>query len=126
MSTYDVIYREAHEAGCDAVEKANVVPMIVGTPSTTFGNDIDHSKPTYYVADGVCGFAWVNVKPGNSGFAKYLKSMGRARKDSYYGGVSVWISDYNQSMQRKETYAHAFARVLNSHGINAYSMSRMD
>ena len=30
--------------------------MVVGTPTTPLGNDIDYSKETYYVADGLCGF----------------------------------------------------------------------
>lgn len=79
------------------------------------------------VNDGVCGFAWVNIKPGNSGFAKFLKNNGYARKDDYYGGVTVWVSGYNQSMQKKEAYAGAFARSLRDAGFDrVYSMSRMD
>ena len=31
-------------------------PMVVGTPTTPLGDDIDYSKDTYYVADGMCGF----------------------------------------------------------------------
>ena len=27
------------------------------------GDDIDYTKDTYYVADGMCGFAWINIKP---------------------------------------------------------------
>ena len=30
--------------------------MVVGTPTTPLGDDIDYSKDTYYVADGMCGF----------------------------------------------------------------------
>ena len=38
-------------------------PMVVGTPTTPLGDDIDYTKDTYYVADGMCGFAWINIKP---------------------------------------------------------------
>jgi hypothetical protein len=93
--------------------------------------------PTMYVTDragriveevteGVCGFAWVNVKPGNSAFARYLKETNVARKDSYYGGVTVWVSHFNQSYERKMAYARAFAGVLQQHGINAHAMGRLD
>jgi len=78
------------------------------------------------VMDGACGFAWVNVKPANSAVAKRLIARGMARKDGYYGGVTVWISDYNQSMTRKEAHARAFAATLAAAGIRAYSASRMD
>jgi len=78
------------------------------------------------VMDGACGFAWVNVKPANSAVAKRLVARGMARKDGYYGGVTVWISDYNQSMTRKEAHARAFAATLAAAGIRAYSASRMD
>ena len=37
--------------------------MVVGTPTTPLGDDIDYTKETYYVADGMCGFAWINIKP---------------------------------------------------------------
>jgi hypothetical protein len=77
------------------------------------------------IADGVCGFAWITVKPGNCGFAKYLVKKGAARR-AYGGGVSVWVSAFNQSMAKKEAYARAFAEVLANAGIRAYAESRMD
>lgn len=124
-SQFNVLYNTADEAGKNAVDAAKVTPMIVGTPTTLFGNDIDYSQPTYYVSDGVCGFAWITIKPANSAFANWLKARGLASK-AYGGGVSIWVHDYNQSMQKKETYAHAFAKVLRDAGINAYAGSRMD
>lgn len=120
------IYAKADAAGREAVEKLRVVPMVVGHAKGIFSNEIDYSKETYFVEDGVCGFAWVNVKPANSKFAKFLKLNLRARNDSYLGGVSLSISQYNQSLQKKEAYAYAFAKVLNEAGIRAYANSRMD
>ena len=120
------IYAEAHFAGMNALTSANPSPMVVGSPSTPLGNDIDPSKPTYFVAEGPCGFAWVNVKPGNSKFAKWLKSNGLGRPDSYYGGVTVWVREGGQSAARKEAYAYAFANILNNYGIKAYANSRLD
>ena len=123
---WQALYDEADKAGKDAANACNPLPMVVGEAKSIFSNEIDRSKPMHYVADGVCGFAWVNVKPGNSAFAKWLKAKKLARKDEYYGGVCVWVGAYNQSMQRKEAYAYAFARVLNDKGIKAYARSRMD
>ena len=69
---------------------------------------------------------WVNIKPGNSRMANYLKSVGKARS-SYYGGVDVWVSEFGQSMARKEDYGRAYASVLRENGVDrCYMMSRID
>ena len=57
------IYKEADAAGSAAAEAAVPTPMIVGTPTTPLGNDIDFKKQTYFVSEGVCGFAWVKIFP---------------------------------------------------------------
>jgi len=80
----------------------------------------------YIVNEGVCGFAWINIKPGTSRFAKYLKAKEIARKDSYYGGVSIWVHYFGQSYERKMAYARAFATVLQQHDIKAQAMGRLD
>lgn len=124
--TFSTVYNNAHANGMAAVKEMTPTPMIVGTPTTLLGNEIDYSKKTYCVADGVCGFAWVNVKPGTSAFAKWLKKKGYARKDLYYGGVTVWVGDFNQSYERKMAYASGFAATLTEAGINANSNGRLD
>ena len=126
MKTPQEIYSEAHSAGLAAGHGCTPTPMVVGTPTTPLGNDIDYSKETYYVADGMCGFAWINIKPARGKFVKYLKDNDIGRKDSYYGGYTVWVSEFGQSVTRKENYARAFAKVLEDNGITAYSMSRLD
>ena len=78
------------------------------------------------ILDGPCGFAWVNVKPAYCQVAKALVARGEARADSYAGGVTVWISDYRQSMALKEAHARAYAAVLRMAGVKAYADSRMD
>ena len=120
------VYAEAHALDNAAGNACSPTPMVVGTPTTPLGDDIDYSKDTYYVSDGVCGFAWVNIKPARGGFVKFLKDNKIGRKDSYYGGYTVWVSHFGQSLARKESYARAFANHLNENGIKAYSMSRMD
>jgi len=119
-----VLYAAAHDAGNAAVQSATIQPMIVQQRANPLNDNSDLIKQ-YYVEDGVCGFASIIVKPANSSFAKYLKLNCGARK-SYYGGVSLSVHAFNQSLQKKEAYAHAFARVLNEAGINAYVESRMD
>lgn len=80
-----------------------------------------HGEPMY------CGFAWVNITPGNCNLANYLKKQGLARK-SYYGGVDVWNPGKNntQSMDVKEAGAAAYADVLRKYGFKACMMSRAD
>lgn len=63
------------------------------------------------IEDGVCGFAWVNIKPGNSKFANWLKANGKAHK-AHNGGVSVWIHEFGQSYERKMKFAGRFAEVI--------------
>ena len=120
------VYAEAHALGIAAGNACSPTPMVVGTPTTPLGNDIDYSKDTYYVSDGVCGFAWINIKPARGNFVKYLKKLGIGRKDEYYGGYTIWVSEFGQSMTRKENYARAFVKVLTENGLKAYAMSRME
>ena len=122
---FEGIFAEAMEAGRKAAEALTPTPMVVGHAVGILGNEIDYSKDVYYVEDGVCGFAWVNVTPATSSFARWLKKTEKAHK-SYYGGVDVWIGDYNQSMQKKEAHAHAMAKIFTKYGFTAYGMSRMD
>ena len=44
----------------------------------------------------------------------------------FRSGLSVWVSEGGQSMERKEAYARAYADVLRAAGIEAYAGSRMD
>lgn len=118
------LYMAAYEAGMAAGEACNPMPMVVEQRA----NMLDDNAPVVrrdYVADGVCGFAWVVVRPGNSAFARWLKENSLARPH-YAGGVSIWVTTFGQSMQRKEAYARAFAKVLQDNDIKANAESRMD
>lgn len=122
---FAALYAKADAAGKAAATACVPTPMVVGSPTTLLGNDIDPNKPTYYVADGVCGFAWIKLK-GNTPFGRWTKKKGLA-KPAYPNGLSIWVSAYGQSMARKEAYARAFAKVLNENGVSdAYADSRMD
>lgn len=96
------IYKEARDAGVAAMNTCRPRP------------------------DGPCGFAWISIHPGSSSFARWLVKHNRARKSYGETGVRIWVSEGNQSMQKKEAYAVAFAKVLQSYGITAYAGSRLD
>lgn len=121
---YQALCEAASQAGYDAVSKATITPMVVNQCASP----LDDSSPvikSWFVEDGPCGFASIIVKPGNSAFAKFLVKSGIARKH-YAGGVSIYVSQFNQSLQKKEAYAYAFSKVLNDAGIYSYVDSRMD
>ena len=115
LERFAEIWGAACLAGEMAGKACTPVAMVVGSPSTPLGNDIDPNQPTYFVDDGVCGFAAVNVSPANCAFANWLKKTDKGRYDSYQGVVSYWIHDYNQSMTRKEAHARAMSKYLNEH-----------
>jgi hypothetical protein len=126
---YASIHHEAHVAGMAAGNGKTPTPMIVGTAKGFVGeaaNQIDEAKPTYYVPSGVCGFAWIVIEDGRSGYARWTKKNVKNSHKNYYGGWAVWCFEFGQSMERKEAYADAYAQVLKSRGIAAYAQSRMD
>lgn len=125
---FSELFSKAHSAGMAALLTTVPTPMIV-RPGDICLNGVPVSGETYYVPDGVCGFAWVEVYPGNCTFANWLKKAGKARKQ-YPSGVCIWVSEGDQSMEKKERYARAFAAVLvaaNIPGVKGiYANSRMD
>ena len=100
---------EAHLAGLAAAEALTPEPM------TVVGRD-----RTFFVEGGVCGFARVEVRPRTSAWAKWLRLNGW-RSSDYFKCVALNISDFGQSMQRKEAYAAAFARHLTACGYPGVS-----
>lgn len=119
-ANFQAVYAKAVAAGMAAGNGMTPTPMVVvgGVPG--------EQQKAWYVSEGACGFAWVNVRPGTSSFAKWLRKSGYARP-AYEGGMQIWVREFNQSMARKEAYATAMAEVFrNELGINAYAGSRMD
>jgi hypothetical protein len=121
---FEALYAQADAAGRLAAEDAVPTPIVLGSETAPFNGVIDYSKPTYYVSEGLCGFAWVNFK-GNTAFGRWAKKAGKADK-AYGGGLQVWVSGFGQSVTRKSAYAQAFAAVLTEAGITAYAGSRLD
>jgi hypothetical protein len=100
------------------------VAMTVNTANILTGQP--DGRQSWHVPEGVCGFAWIAVRPATSRFALWLIRNGFGRRDSYAGGLRINVSQFGQSLQRKEAYAEAFAEVLRAAGFNAYAQSRMD
>lgn len=134
------ILMEAREAAAQAGGACVPRPVLVGTPknmmASLMGEDdggLDESKPIYYVNGGLCGFAWIKIRPARGKFVTWLKREGIGWLDSYEGG---WrISSYDiyraegelwQSVEVKEAAVEAAARVLREYGINAQVGSRLD
>ncbi len=131
------IWQEMKRVSHEALATAKApTPMIVGTPTTPLGNDIDYNKQTWFVADGVCGFAWVVLDSARSGFARWLVANGHASKHWVQGvgyrGVSIWLHDRDgfaptrQSLQLKQQVCGKVAAYLRSQGIQAFMESRID
>ena len=110
---FQTIYEAAHNAGMAAATTTVPTPMIVQS-----------STQLYYVEDGACGFAWVTIK-GNTKFGRWAKKEKLARPQ-YPSGLCFRVSEFGQSVARKEEYAGAFAKVLRENGIEAHSGSRLD
>lgn len=123
---FEKIYAEAIDAGMEAAVNCVPEPMYVVEHAIPFDDNSPIVKEYAPVMEGVCGFGWINIKPGNSAFANFLKKRGLARSDSYYGGVTIWVSAFGTSYERKMAYANAFAKVLRKHEIKAYAMGKVD
>lgn len=117
------LYNRAAWAGKQAGERIKPTPMVV-YEADGLSNRPRPGAQVWTVNEGVCGFAWVNIK-ATTGFARWLKAEGIGHK-SYYGGWDIWVWEFGQSMTRKAAYAAAFAKVLNDAGIVAHAQSRMD
>ena len=108
---FRILADKAYEAGIKAGQDAVPTPMYI--------------KGYEPIVDGMCGFAWVTVHPGNCSFAIWAKKNAGYAK-AYRGGVQYWVHEFNQSVARKEAFARAYADVLRTAGIEAVAGSRLD
>lgn len=126
-AAFEAAYAKAAAAGKAAGEAKSPRAMVVQQRAGVFGGPVIQE---WYEPEGMCGFAWVNVSPGNAPFANWLKKQKLARK-AYGGGVDIWISDFGQSVERKEACANAMAKALKeelgeSSKLSIYASSRLD
>jgi hypothetical protein len=73
---YAALFAAADAAGVIAAAALEPVPMVV-CEADLFGKPVPGAQ-RYFVADGVCGFAWVKVRPATSGLRACLRE-GRQR-----------------------------------------------
>ena len=127
LEKFEEILALADASGRLAAEQCVPTPMVVVQHKNPWDETSEITKVWEPVADGVCGFDWVTIKPANSAFANFLKKKERFQTHKgYHGGLELWVGGYGQSMARKEAYARAFARILTENGIKARAESRMD
>jgi hypothetical protein len=121
---FAIAWQAARKAAAEAVPS----PIVVGTPTTPLGNDIDLNEEVWFVSDGVCGFGWVNIKPARGAFVTYVKKRNLGYSNSYEGGYDINMGSItnSQSLARNEAAALAFAAVLNAAGIKSRAQSRID
>ena len=115
---YQTLIEDAHREGMTALNECCPTPMVV------VGHSHTGESNAWYVDEGMCGFAWIEFA-GNTDFGRWAKKMKVATK-AYPKGLMIWVSEGNQSYDRKRAYAEAYARVLNEAGIKAYANSRLD
>lgn len=112
---FRLIFEMARIKGTEAARGMTPNPMIVSSDTQR-----------WFVSEGACGFAWVTIRPANSPGAHFAKAELGWKTNSYSGGMEFWIHEFGQSIERKEAFAHAFARELNENGIRASAGSRLD
>ena len=145
-TNYEGLLKAAVAAGWKAAREATPTPMTVYEADGL----TDRPKPggkSWYVSEGVCGFAWVTLRPATTGFARWLRKHRMADRNDwggrdalrstneaeggswskgYHGGYEMWVWAGGQSLARKEAFARAFADVLKDAGYTTYVGSRMD
>jgi len=132
MNMFEDIWTEATNAAIVAHNDCVPVGMTVGQASGLFGNAIIPGTEEY-VADGVCGYAWIQVKPARGPFVKWMK-QNKLGDTGVYGGWTISPSDFDRSlgrtlsMQRKEAAMRAACAVLKKHFPESkiWVTSRMD
>jgi hypothetical protein len=128
-SAYDILV-EASEAAEASVKACRPAPIIVGE-AIGLSNEIDETKPTYYIEGGVCGFASVVIKPARGSLVAELKKR-KIGSAHYGGGYSFSSWQLAPSIRQDQSYERACAaaagavKVLQSYGINAYVDARID
>jgi hypothetical protein len=133
---FPALFEELKQVSHQALAEAPApTPIIVGSPSTPLGTDVDPNQQTWYHADGVCGFATVVLDSGRTGFAQWLLKNNFGRKWWSSGrtkGVGIDTFDrygfvyVGQSYEKNRYVASRIAAHLRSKGIGAWVDARID
>ena len=101
----------------------------IPTPITFYPAGTNPAVTGNIEMDGLCGFAWVRLKPANSPFANWLRKQENKRFRTHRGyptGLEMWPAGVSQSWERKKAWASAVAKVLSDAGLKAYAGDRLD
>ena len=129
---FNELKRVSHEALASAPQPT---PMIVGSPSTPLGSDVDPNQKTWFVEGGICGFANVVIDSGRIGFAQWLLKSNFGNKAWQWGGykgVTLYsfarygFANAGQSYERNVFIAQQMAKYLNAQGIKCHVDARID
>lgn len=77
-------------------------------------------------------WAWANVKPANSSFARWLvkngyaQASGSEKYDYTPGGVNIPVNDPGRSFDKNEIASRAIAKYLRDAGIKARAANAVD
>ena len=127
MSALDAVqlHRDAHAAGMAALAACTPRPMIVSQHASPI-DDRSAVVQQWREPEGLCGFAWVEVRPSRGGFATYARDAGIGRHSEYNKCCTINVREGGQSYERKLAFAEAYAKVLSAKGIDAYANGRLD
>lgn len=133
---YADLFEQLKKISKDALSESPApAPIIVGTPTTPLGSDIDYSKQVWLHSEGVCGFATVVLESGRSGFAQWLLANNYGSKWWSFGrhkgvGVATYprygFANIGQSYERNKFVASKIAEYLRAQGIACWVDSRVD
>jgi hypothetical protein len=129
---FEALKSVSHEA---LAECPAPTPIIVGSPSTPLGTDVDPNQKTWFVEGGGCGFASVVLESGRTGFAQWLLkqdlgnkwwSFGRTKGVGLYTFARHGFADAGQSYERKRFIASRMASYLREQGYECWVDARVD
>lgn len=141
VKQYEALFNELKAVSHKALAECPApTPMIVGSPSTPLGTDVDPNQKTWFEPNGVCGFATVVLESGRSGFAQWILaerpqfnklgakwwSAGRAKGVGLYTFARYGFADAGQSFERNRFIANRMAQYLRSKGFECWVDARID
>jgi hypothetical protein len=116
---WESLFGHADQAGYEAANKHKPTPMTVVERANPLDDSSEIVKQYEPIADGVCGFASIVIRPGNHPFVNWIKKNDALVKKAnlyggkhYYGGYSLSVMGFNQSYEKKSEYARAFCDTV--------------
>lgn len=121
MENYSNVILEAEKKALESFQNCTPTP-VSWVQSDLMNNPI--GEPSELDYEGECGGAYISGLDGRSPFVNWCKknlpeNIGSIQKGVYKGyTIYLKIKNYNgQSVEKKESYAQAFKKVLNENGV---------